>query len=172
MPITAPPVQLAALLPALIVMGTGGLVLLLDLLPPRESKDHLGEVAVAGVLASLVVNVTRWGSEARAFGDMVVLDGYALFFDLVIGYAVGLVLLLSGDYLRRAGAESGEYYALVLFSASGMMLLASATDLIIVFLSLELMSLCLYVLAGLFKTRLAAGEASMKYFLLGAFATS
>jgi NADH-quinone oxidoreductase subunit N len=172
MPIIPPPVQITALLPALVVMATGGLVLVLDLLPPRQSKQHLGEVAVAGVLVSLVVNVTRWGSDTRAFGDMVVLDGYALFLDIVIGYATGLVLLLSGDYLRRAGAESGEYYALVLFSASGMMLLASATDLIIVFLSLELMSLCLYVLAGLFKTRLAAGEASMKYFLLGAFATS
>jgi NADH-quinone oxidoreductase subunit N len=172
MPITAPAVQLAALLPALALMAAGGLVLILDLLPPRQSKDHLGEVAVAGVLASMIANIALWGSDVRAFGDMVVLDGYALFLDIVIGYAVGLVLLLSGDYLRRAGAASGEYYALVLFSGSGMMLLASASDLIIVFLSLELMSLCLYVLAGLFKTRLAAGEASMKYFLLGAFATS
>jgi len=172
MPIAAPPVQLAALWPALVLMGAGGLILVLDLLPPRPSKEHLAGVALAGVVVSLIVTVSRWGSETRAFGDMVTLDSYAVFFDIVIAYAVGLVLLLSGDYLRRAGAESGEYYALVLFSASGMMLLASATDLIVVFLAVELMSLCLYVLAGLFKTRLVAGEASMKYFLLGAFATS
>jgi NADH-quinone oxidoreductase subunit N len=170
--IPAPPVNLSALLPALIVMGTAGLVLLLDLLPPRRTKDHLASVALAGVVASLVVSVIRWGSEARAFGDMVLLDNYALFFDIVIGYAAGLVLLLSSDYLSRAGAEGGEYYALVLFATAGMMLLASAADLIVVFLALELMSLSLYVLAGLFKTRLASSEASMKYFLLGAFATS
>src|SRR5207248_9106870 len=72
----------------------------------------------------------------------------------------------------RTGSESGEYYALVLFSTAGMMLMASAGDLVVVFLSLELMSLSLYVLAGLFKTRLTSGEASMKYFLLGAFASS
>jgi NADH-quinone oxidoreductase subunit N len=80
--------------------------------------------------------------------------------------------MLSMDYLGRTGSESGEYYALVLFSTAGMMLMASAGDLIVVFLALELMSLSLYVLAGLFKTRLTSGEASMKYFLLGAFATS
>jgi NADH-quinone oxidoreductase subunit N len=103
---------------------------------------------------------------------MIVLDNYALFFDIVICYAAGLIVLLSMDYLARNGGASGEYYALVLFAAAGMMLLASAGDLIVVFLSLELMSLSLYVLAGLFKLRLTSGEASMKYFLLGAFASS
>jgi NADH-quinone oxidoreductase subunit N len=141
-------------------------------LPPRDSKSHLGGVALAGVLVALLVTVGRWGSEGRAFRDMVLLDNYALFFDVVICYAAALVLMLSMDYLPRTGGESGEYYALVLFATAGMMLLASAGDLIVVFLSLELMSLSLYVLAGLFKTRLTSGEASMKYFLLGAFATS
>src|SRR5256885_11058341 len=102
---------------------------------------------------------------------MVLLDNYALFFHVVICYAAALAVLLSIDYLRRNGVESGEYYALLLFSTAGMMLLASAGDLLIVFLGIELMSLSLYVLAGLFKMRLASGEASMKYFLLGAFAT-
>ncbi len=81
-------------------------------------------------------------------------------------------MLLSIDYLRRNGVESGEYYALVLFSTSGMLLLTSASDLIVVFLAIELMSLSLYVLSGLFKRRRQAGEASMKYFLLGAFASA
>jgi len=81
-------------------------------------------------------------------------------------------VLLSIDYLRRSGVESGEYYALVLFSTSGMLLLTSASDLIVVFIAIELMSLSLYVLSGLFKRRRQAGEASMKYFLLGAFASA
>src|SRR5437867_7832453 len=75
------------------------------------------------------------------------------------------------DYVRRQGMESGEFYILVLFSAVGMLLMASATDLIVIFLALETMSLSLYVLAGFFRGRIVAGEASMKYFLLGAFAS-
>jgi NADH-quinone oxidoreductase subunit N len=103
---------------------------------------------------------------------MILLDNYALFFHLVITYAAALAVLMSIDYLRRAGVDSGEYYALLLFATSGMLLLASANDLIVVFLAIELMSLSLYVLAGLFKQRRDAGEASMKYFLLGVFASA
>jgi NADH-quinone oxidoreductase subunit N len=170
--IVFPGVALGGLLPALIVLGTAGLVLLLDLAPPRDTKTHLGGIALGGIVAALLVAVTRWGTEQRAFRDMVLLDNYALFFDLVICYAAALVVMLSMDYLGRTGGESGEYYGLVLFATTGMMLMVSAGDLIVVFLSLELMSLSLYVLAGLFKTRLASGEASLKYFLLGAFASS
>jgi NADH-quinone oxidoreductase subunit N len=170
--IFAPPIQFGALLPTLIVLGAGALVLLLDLVPPRRTKEHLGGVALAGVVAALLAAIAQWGRGARAFRDMVLLDDYALFLHVVICYAAALALLLSIDYLRRNGIESGEYYALVLMSTSGMLLIASAGDLLVVFLGIELMSLPLYVLAGLFKTRLAAGEASMKYFLLGAFATA
>jgi NADH-quinone oxidoreductase subunit N len=171
---TIPQITISVLLPALIVLGAGALVLLLDLVPPRDSKTHLGGVALAGILAALLATVWLWlrGGDERAFRDMVLLDGYALFFDVVICYAAALVVMLSMDFLGRTGGESGEYYALVLFATAGMMLMASAGDLIVVFLSLELMSLSLYVLAGLFKTRLTSGEAAMKYFLLGAFATS
>jgi NADH-quinone oxidoreductase subunit N len=170
--IPAPPVNLSALAPTLVILGTAVLVLLLDLFPPREDKTHLAVISLAGVIGALMVGLTRWGRDQRGFRDMVVLDNFALFVDVIICYAVALVILLSMDYLRREGVQTGEYYALVLFSASGMMLMASANDLIVVFLGLELMSICLYVLAGLFKQRLASGEASMKYFLLGAFASS
>jgi NADH-quinone oxidoreductase subunit N len=171
-PIPAPPISLSALAPVLFVLAASGLVLVLDLLPPRDTKQHLGGVALAGLVAALLTSIWQWGADERAFRDMIALDNFALFFNVVIGYAAALVVLLSMDYVRRAGAETGEYYALVLFSTSGMMLLASATDLVVVFLALELMSLSLYVLAGFFTTRLEAGEAAMKYFLLGAFASS
>ncbi len=171
-PIPAPPVVLGPLLPSLIVVGTAIVVLLLDLLPPRASKAHLGTVALAGLVGALLATLRTWGSGGRAFHDMIVLDDYALFFHIVICYAAALIVLLSMDYLRRAGAESGEGYGLILFSTAGMMVLASANDLIVVFLAIELMSLSLYVLAGLFKRRREAGEASMKYFLLGAFASA
>jgi NADH-quinone oxidoreductase subunit N len=170
--IGAPPVALGSILPALIVVATGCLVLVLDLLPPRESKTHLALVSLAGLIAALLVTVSKWGGMTRGFRDMIVLDGHALFLHMVITYAAALVVLLSIDYLRRTGAESGEFYALLLFSTSGMLLLSSAGDLIIVFLAIELMSLSLYVLAGAFKRRVEAGEASMKYFLLGIFASA
>ena len=166
-----PAIDLRAISPVLVLVVTAVLVMVLDLLPPRGRKDHLGFVGLAGVLVSLVITLTLWGADTRAFRGMVALDGYALFFNLVIGYATGLVLLLSIDYLRRRGEESGEFYILVLFAAVGMMLMASATDLIVIFLALETMSLSLYVLAGFFRGQREAGEASMKYFLLGAFAS-
>jgi cytochrome b subunit of formate dehydrogenase len=170
--IPAPPISLGVLAPPLILIATAMVVLALDLLPPRGSKEHVGSVALAGVVVALVVSVLRWGSAERGFAGMIALDDYALFIDVIICYAAALTLLLSLDYLRRTGAESGEYYGLVLFSASGMMLLASATDLIVVFLAIEVMSLSLYVLAGIFKAQRTSSEASMKYFLLGAFASS
>ncbi|MGH7311550.1 MAG: NADH-quinone oxidoreductase subunit N, partial [Candidatus Rokuibacteriota bacterium] len=171
-PIVAPPVALGTLLPTLIVLGTALLVLLLDLLPPRGSKAHLGLLTLGGLIAAQLATLAVWGGRGRGFRNMIVLDNYALFFHLVVTYAAALAVLMSLDYVRRAGADSAEYYALLLFATSGMLLLASANDLIVVFLAVELMSLSLYVLAGLFKWRRDAGEASMKYFLLGVFASA
>ncbi len=166
-----PAIDLRTIAPALVLAITAVIAMLLDLLPPRDRKDHLAFVGLAGVIVSLIVTLRMWGSDTRAFRGMVAMDGFALFFNLVIGYATGLVLLLSVDYLRRQNMESGEFYILVLLAAVGMMLMASATDLIVIFLALETMSLALYVLAGFFRLRIEAGEASMKYFLLGAFAS-
>jgi NADH-quinone oxidoreductase subunit N len=174
-PLVLPSIGLRPILPLLVMAATAALVLLLDLVPPRERKDHLGFVSALGVVATLIV--TYWmifsagGADLRGFHGMVVLDTFALFFNIIIGYATGLVLLLSMDYIRREGMESGEFYILLLLSAIGMMLMASAGDLIIVFLGLETMSIALYVLAGFFRTRIEAGEASMKYFLIGAFSS-
>ena len=171
-----PVVDLRPLLPMLVLAATAAIVIVLDLLPPRERKDHLGFVSALGVVLTLVMTYSMTfaigGGELRGFRGMVVLDPFALFFNIVIGYATGLVILLSMDYIRREGQEAGEFYILVLLSALGMMLMASAGDLIIVFLGLETMSIALYVLTGFFRHRLEAGEASMKYFLMGAFASA
>ncbi|PYN79144.1 MAG: NADH-quinone oxidoreductase subunit N [Candidatus Rokuibacteriota bacterium] len=170
--IVFPPVVLGPLVPTLIVLAAGALVLALELWPRALPRELAAVLALAGMVGALLATLARWGLPGRAFRDMVVLDDFALFFNVVICYAGALIVLLSMDYLRRTGSDSGEYYALVLFSTAGMMLLAAAGDLIVVFLALELMSLSLYVLAGLFKRELASGEAAMKYFLLGAFASS
>jgi NADH:ubiquinone oxidoreductase subunit 2 (subunit N) len=102
-----PALDLRPLLPMLVLAATAAVVIVLDLLPPRERKDHLGFVSAVGVVAALVM--TYWmtfsigGGELQGFRGMVVLDPYALFFNIVIGYATGLVLLLSMDYIRREG---------------------------------------------------------------------
>lgn len=166
-----PAINLRAIAPVLTLTVTAFVLLLLDLLPPRDRKDHLGFAGLAGVVVSLMMTLSLWGTDTRAFGGMVVLDNFALFFNLVIGYSTGLILLLSMDYVRRQSIESGEFYILVLLSAVGMMLMANAGTLIMVFLGLETMSLALYVLAGFFQGRIESAEASMKYFLLGAFAS-
>src|SRR5262249_5511102 len=132
-----PSIDLRVVAPPLVLFVTAAIVMLLDLLPPRDRKDHLGFVGLAGVVVSLILTRFMWGSDAQAFRGMVAIDGFVLFFNLVIGYSTGLVLLFSMDYVRRQGVESGEFYVLVLLAAVGMMLMASATDLIVIFLALE-----------------------------------
>ena len=170
--IVLPQILLGPLAPTLVVLVAGAIVLILDMVRRPLPRELPAMVALAGMVGALLATLMRWSAPGRAYRDMVVLDNFALFFNVVICYAGALIVLLSMDYLRRTGTESGEYWALVLFSTAGMMLMAAAGDLIIVFLALELMSLSLYVLAGLFKRELVSSEASMKYFLLGAFASS
>jgi NADH-quinone oxidoreductase subunit N len=169
--ITLPVISLRVIAPVAILAVTGFVLMLLDLLPPRGQREHLAFVGLAGVVLALLSAILLWGSDVTGFQGMAVLDNLTLFATLVIGYATGLVLLESIDYLKRRGMESGEFYILVLFAAAGMVIMAGANDLIVVFLGLETMSLALYVLAGFFRTEIQAGEASMKYFLLGAFAS-
>ena len=126
--LVAPAIHLPAIGPVLVLAITALVLLVLDLLPPRERKEHLGVVGLAGIVGSLVVSLYLWGADERAFQGMVILDGFAIFFNLVIGFAVGLVLLQSLDYARRQGAESGEFYILVLLAAVGMTLMAGAGD--------------------------------------------
>ena len=169
--IPIPVVSLRVIAPAVVLAVTGFVLMLMDLVTPRGRREHMAFVGLAGVVGALITCILLWGSDTTGFQGMAVLDTLSLFATLVVGYATGLVLLESIDYLKRRGMESGEFYILVLFAAAGMAIMAGANDLIVIFLGLETMSLALYVLAGFFRTEIQAGEASMKYFLLGAFAS-
>ena len=169
--IPVPVIALRVIAPAAVLAVTGFVLMLMDLVTPRGRREHMAFVGLAGVVGSLITVILLWGSDMTGFQGMAVLDTLSLFATLVIAYATGLVLLESIDYLKRRGMESGEFYILVLFAAAGMAIMAGANDLIVIFLGLETMSLALYVLAGFFRTEIQAGEASMKYFLLGAFAS-
>ena len=172
MELAVPLVSWRVIAPELIVLGVGILCLLLDLAPPQGRKAHLGIVGLFGLVLAVGVSLVLWGQDQRAFREMVALDRFSLFFNLIFCFAAALTVMLSIDWLPRRGAERGEYYALIFFALLGMMLMASGTDLIVIFLGLELMSLSLYVLAGFFfRQALSSSESAMKYFLLGAFAT-
>src|SRR5262249_41217149 len=171
MAMARPVLDWLALAPVLIVTLTGFAGLLLDVAPGERGKGPLAGGGVLGLGGAVVVSLFLWGGAASSFQGMLALDDFALFFNVLVGVSASLVLLLSVDYLRRQGAELGEYYVLVLFAALGMMLMAGGTDLLVVFLGLELMSLSLYVLAGFFRRRVQGNEAALKYFLLGAFAS-
>jgi NADH-quinone oxidoreductase subunit N len=163
--------DILSILPLILLVVWACVLLLVDLFIPRDRKGLTALFAALGLLASLAISLTQIGRVESAFNGMVTIDGFSVFLSITL-LATGLMgVALAYDYLKRMGIERGEYYALLLFSIGGMMLMALAADLIVVFLALEWLSIPLYVLAGFARPRQESEEAAMKYFLLGAFAS-
>jgi NADH-quinone oxidoreductase subunit N len=163
--------DLYTILPTLLLVAWACVLLLLDLFIPKGRKGWTALLAAVGLAAALGITIAQAGLDQSAFGGMVVLDGFSSFLNvLFLASGLGAVAIAYG-YLKRMGLERGEYYTLILFSLSGMLLMSRAADLIIVFLSLELLSIPLYVLSAFARPRTESEEAGIKYFLLGAFAT-
>jgi len=163
--------DLYTILPNIILVVWACVLLLVDLFIPKERKGITALLAAVGLALTLGVSLSQTGQSLTAFNGMIVLDGFSSFMS-VLFLASGLLgIALAYDYLKRMGIERGEYYVLMLFSLSGMMLMAQAADLIVIFLALELLSIPLYVLAAFARPRADSEEAGLKYFLLGAFAT-
>jgi NADH-quinone oxidoreductase subunit N len=160
-------------LPGLIVTATALLVMVVDVAMRAEERDTLAVLGMLGLAAAGGTAVWLWraGGDPTGYGDALRGDGYALFFAILLAVGSLLTLLMSIDFLREQPLPAGEYYALVLLSVAGMMFLAAGSDLIVIFLALEVMSVAVYVLAGLFRREVRSTEAALKYFLLGAFAT-
>ncbi len=137
---------------------------------PGERMPIAG-LGLIGLAGAAVSSVALWDTDAQSFG-VVRADNFALFINIILCIIGALTMLFSNDLVEREGIPPGEYYALTLFSLSGMMLMAAATDLLIVFLALEVLSLSLYVLTSIRRTSLAGAEGGMKYFLLGAFSSA
>lgn len=169
--------SIQAILPVIVLAGWSSALLLVDLFIPKERKGITAALAALGLIVSagfVIASATSGGAAdafVGAFGGMVVVDGFSNFVSLLL-LASGLIGIgLSFDYLKRTGVEGGEYYVLLLFSISGMMLMGMSSDLIMIFLALELLSIPLYVLAGIAVPRESSEEAAIKYFLLGAYAS-
>jgi NADH-quinone oxidoreductase subunit N len=166
--------DLIAILPLLVLIGWAMVVMLADLWIPANRKGITGLLAAAGLAAALGLTVARWSllrNATTAFYGMFVLDGFSLFVDILV-LATGLVTIgLAYDYMKRIDLHGGTFYLLLMFSVAGMMVMAHANDLILVFLALEMLSIPLYVMAGLARGNKRSEEAALKYFLLGAFAS-
>ena len=166
------PNDILSILPFAVLTAWGCLLLIVDLFIPKERKGITALLTAAGLAGTLVITLLLSSrAPVTGFHGMVVLDGFAIFLSALFLTSGLAAILVAYDYLKRSGIERGEYYALLLFSIAGMLLMAEAADLIIVFLALELLSIPLYILAGFARPRLASEEAAIKYFLLGAFAT-
>jgi len=157
--------------PAMALSALAALVLLAGVFRPGSARVGLPVVCVMGLGLTVWLTLAAAHVAQGAVG-MLRLDTFAEVFDLFIVGATALAVVISAPYLNREELERGEYYALLLFSASGAMVMAGADNLIMLFLGLEILSLPLYVLAGFARRREESEEAALKYFLLGAFASA
>ena len=169
---TFPDLNLAAAVHLLFLAGWASALLLVDLWIPKTHKTVTGWLAFAGLAIALVLVSAQQGSRQAAFGGTLATDGFSTLMNFIFIGAGMLSVLMALNYLRQHDLERGEFYPLLLFSIVGMMAMGMAKDLIIVFLSLELLSIPLYVLAGFGRPRIESEEAGLKYFLLGAFSSA
>jgi NADH-quinone oxidoreductase subunit N len=158
------------ILPVTVLTAWACVLLLLDVFLIKR-KGVTALLAAFGLAASLGLTIYQSGMSVKGFSDMVALDGFSTYLNALQLVCGLLGIALAYAYVKRMGLERGEYYTLLLFSIVGMMLMAQATDLIVVFIALEMLSIPLYVLAAFNRTQAASEEAGLKYFLLGAFST-
>ena len=170
-PINAPDsIDLISLAPVLVLSVFAVGVLVLDLFCGKN-KTAVIFVSLVGLLLAAISSLAKLNLPAYSFTDSYIVDHLSVFFIFIFCFSSAMAILLSIDFNRREGIRFGEYYSLILFCTVGMILLASSTDLIMVFLGIEIVSICLYVLAGIRRNSPKSNESALKYFLLGAFAT-
>ena len=153
-----------AISPLLIVVLTAMAVLMVDLALPRDRKSACVGVSLFGLVLAWVACGLLWRSQKDAFNGTVAADDFALAFQMILLVVAGLSILLSERYIQQKGINYGEYYALMLFSTSGAMLMATSRELITIFIGLEVLSIALYVLSGFARTEARSEESAMKYF--------
>jgi NADH-quinone oxidoreductase subunit N len=166
--------QAIALLPEYLLTFAGVLVMLVEsVLKPGTSRKPLGWIAICGTVGSMGVSYyqLRLGV-LHAFSGTIQVDPFSIFFHLLIGAVVVATLLGSLDFFDGNASHAGEYFALTLFGAVGMMLMTCSVELLMVFIGLEISSISTYIMAGFRKGQAAGSEAALKYFLLGSFATA
>jgi len=168
------------ILPELVLSASGIAVMMIDpLLKPGASRKGLGLLSLGGTLAAIaaVFCQVAWLARDPKFADpgwfgMVRVDSFSIFFHILIPAISAVCILASLEYLDAQNIRSGEYYGLILFGTVGMTLMSSAVELVLIFIALEISSISTYILAGYRRRTAASTESSLKYFLLGSFATA
>ena len=170
-----PDVNLTLISPELIVGIAGVIVMLVDAFTRRSQRSITATLSILALLAAGVASIwlwIKWPTTRSAFNGMIVLDELRLSFTLIFLIVSILTVLIATVWIDSESLPAGEFHSLLLFATCGMMLMASAGDLVIVFLGLELLSIATYVLAGFRRTDVRSNEASLKYFILGSFASA
>jgi NADH-quinone oxidoreductase subunit N len=163
------------ILPELVLSTFGIAIMLLDPLVDEErSQKTLGLIGFVGTLAGLVSTwyMGRPENHGLAFSNMVQVDNFGVFFHFLVIAIAAVVILTSFEYMAVEKIRAGEYYALILFGVVGMGLMSSAVELVLIFIALEISSISTYILAGFRRQEASSSESSLKYFLLGSFATA
>jgi NADH-quinone oxidoreductase subunit N len=164
--------ELLRFLPEIVLTLAGTLLMVLEPLTPAQAKRSLGVIAMAALVFALGSAWIGAGIPGTAFGGLVVVDGFGTFFKVLVILIGIFTLLNSTNYLAQEGAQGGEYWALLLFSITGQCLMATATELVMLFIGLEVSSIASYILAGYLRDDQRNNESALKYFLLGSFATA
>lgn len=169
----APPaIEWTVILPILCVIGTGIVTLVLEMLQPKRNNNLIVGFGLAGLVVAGYFSMQQYSQPiTETFGGMVVRDGFGTTMQLLVIGATMISILLSESYLREKRISFGEVYPLMLWSAAGAMIMATTRNLLMVFIGLEILSIALYVLAGLARKESNSEESALKYFLLGAFAS-
>ncbi len=176
--IATPHIRYIAILPEIVLLGGAVLLLAGGSLVERQLRARVATLATAAVsAAALGVSLWQWSDVTNhgaftAVDHAVVVDGFSALVNVLVSCAMFLTALVADGYLRREGVEGAEMHVLAMVSASGAMIMASANDLIVVFLGLEILSIALYVLTAFNHRRAASGEAALKYFILGSFSSA
>lgn len=160
-----------AVAPEIIAAVTGVISMLVDALSPKGARKTNAVISLVGLVLALLA-VVRLEPSGSYFGGMVTTDPVRVFFSVIILLVAIIAVLLAGQFLRDEGLPPGEFFTLIMFATTGMLLLASAGDLVTVFLGLEIASITTYVMAGYRRYDVRANESSLKYFLLGSFSTA
>ena len=157
--------------PEIILTIMGTLLMVLDPLFAKKFPKLFGHLAIVGFLAAMIGAIAANGDQGSSFSNLLVVDGFATFFRVLVLTIGVLSVLTSYRYLDLEAAETGEYHALMLFSVAGQCLMVAANDLIMIFIGLEISSIATYIMAGYLRNDKRNNEAALKYFLLGSFAT-
>ncbi len=164
------------ILPELILVVAGVLVMLIEpVLDEHNDRRSIFLLAFAGTILAIAATVYQAldkGAQGLGWFGMVRVDSFSICFHLIVGFVAAMVILASFEYLKAQNIRAGEYYGLILLGSVGMMLMSSAVELVLIFIALEISSISTYVLAGFRRRALGSVEASIKYFLLGSFATA